>query len=438
MMVLLAGYFKRITMNADKVIRKALVLKQSNSQCPTIVTALTDNQIEIVTVENAFEAVQAILNQALDFVIICADTATEAIDAVKQLKHASAIPLSTRLIVFTRNVSREVIKEALTVGVSEIYDLTGKVDLKRLFVSYDTAFYSRILLVEDNQALADMMVHILETRGHQVVHHTTAKGAHSALLMEPFDLLVTDLLLEGDKSGRDLIEFLSRRNLLDKIPALVVTSYNEPAIIADLLALGVADVAVKPIIPEVFLLRVERILKTKSYSDKLAIQSKQLLELSLTDSLTGAYNRRFMEKAIDQRLNDFKRQKEPFCVLMFDIDDFKIFNDQHGHLAGDEALKLMTKLVQAEIRNVDSFCRFGGEEFVLVLANCDEPAGMEKAQQLCQVIEQESNFTVSIGLAVFNQFQQTLSLEDILRKADSALYRAKKQGKNQVFENLSR
>lgn len=414
-------------------MKKALVLQQCEVLCPKIIPALKHKKIDFEFVQNSVDAVKVLLDKKFDFIICCTDKVDDAMDLVRWMKLSSAVPVSSCLLVFTNNVERVHHLESLSLGVAKLYDIAVSENFEQCFMDSETYLPSRILLVEDNLAIAKMLQHTLQTHEHQVVHHTSAKSAHDALLNEPFDLMVTDLLLEGNKTGQDLIAFLKRQELLEHhLPTLVITAYSNPAVIVDLLGQGVADIAIKPIIPEEFLLRVERVLKTKSFQNQLEIQSKKLLELSLTDTLTGAFNRRFMQDALSQRINDLSRRNEPFSVLMIDIDDFKILNDEKGHLIGDKVLKALVNTVQKEIRNIDNLCRYGGEEFILILNDCDKKEGIRKAELLCEKIAQYCGSTVSIGLAEFDNSTENLTLEKILHTVDSAMYKAKKQGKNQI------
>jgi len=412
-------------------MHKALILKACKQLCPVVIAELEMNNIECHYVDTNIAAAKAILDNRFEFILCCADSPKEVLDSLHWLKTSTIIPTSTRLLSFSSGIEREHVKEALGMGVSEFYDV-AKANYKDIFTRNETFYPSNILLVEDNQAVASVLIHALESRGHQVSHHKSATEAHNALLKDEFDLVVTDLLLEGKRTGHDLVNYLKRNQRLDNIPALVVTGYSEPSVIIDLLSMGVSDVSIKPIIPEEFLLRVEQILRTKYYREQLEQQTKQLQKLSLIDPLTGAYNRRFMGDILAQKINDLKRKKEPFGVTVIDIDDFKVLNDTQGHLMGDKGLKMMTELIQADIRNVDSLCRFGGEEFVLILSDCDETNALNKAESICKNIADKCDFTISLGLAIFDDNSVELELDTILQKADAAMYQAKNNGKNRV------
>jgi len=164
-----------------------------------------------------------------------------------------------------------------------------------------------------------------------------------------------------------------------------------------------------------------------------------LSELSLHDSLTDLYNRRYLNDILLRELIRLAREKNTLCLAMLDIDNFKNFNDTYGHLAGDEALKLIGKLLRNSFRDSDIAFRFGGEEFVVVLLNTDLKNSFAKMEQFCEKVrktpiaykdKQLPAITISIGLAEAPKHGGTI--DDILKAADHALYAAKQAGKDQV------
>jgi diguanylate cyclase (GGDEF)-like protein len=155
------------------------------------------------------------------------------------------------------------------------------------------------------------------------------------------------------------------------------------------------------------------------------------------DTLTGAFNRRWLEHAFERESTRCAFNSAPMGLLMLDVDHFKAYNDQHGHLAGDYALCLVAHTLRKQLRTQDSLVRFGGEEFVIMLPSIDEAQSWAIAERLRQSLEQVSSFyspvgvlpgvTVSIGLA---QLIAKDSLQALIARADAALYRAKQQGRN--------
>jgi diguanylate cyclase (GGDEF)-like protein/PAS domain S-box-containing protein len=164
----------------------------------------------------------------------------------------------------------------------------------------------------------------------------------------------------------------------------------------------------------------------------------QLREQSVRDSLTGLYNRRYLDEFFDRELTVADRAGHPITVIMGDLDHFKGVNDSYGHLAGDEVLRRFASLMRRNSRSTDICCRYGGEEFLLVLPGVPQAAGVERAEKLRQVIEatpvrHDSSLiavTSSFGVASFPRDGRTA--DDVIAAADSALYAAKTRGRNQV------
>jgi diguanylate cyclase (GGDEF)-like protein len=164
---------------------------------------------------------------------------------------------------------------------------------------------------------------------------------------------------------------------------------------------------------------------------------------SIRDSLTGLFNRRFMEISLDQELSLAARRKQILAVFMLDVDHFKQFNDTYGHSAGDAALKEIAKILHANIRGQDVAYRYGGEEFTILLTNVTVKAACERAERILQTVanlqvteetQTYSNLTISIGIAFYPNDGETAEL--LLRRADEALYRSKRQGRNRYAINL--
>jgi diguanylate cyclase (GGDEF)-like protein len=169
----------------------------------------------------------------------------------------------------------------------------------------------------------------------------------------------------------------------------------------------------------------------------------QLRELSDTDQLTRLFNRRKLECELTLHYETFKRHAMPMSILIFDLDHLKKINDSLGHHAGDEVILAVGDICRVALRKTDIACRFGGDEFVVVLPNTDLEHAVQFADRLRECFNQElSRFsmkgvavTVSIGVAIMLPTDRTY--EDALKRADNALYDAKRLGKNQVCSTLS-
>lgn len=155
------------------------------------------------------------------------------------------------------------------------------------------------------------------------------------------------------------------------------------------------------------------------------------------DSLTGCYNRRWLEHVFTRESTRCAFNGQHLCMLMLDVDHFKLYNDQHGHLAGDYALSLVAHTLRNQLRPKDSMTRYGGEEFVILLPEIGADEGRNIGQRLRESLQSIPSFyspvgalpgvTVSIGMA---QMHPRDSLENLIARADSALYQAKQQGRN--------
>jgi len=168
----------------------------------------------------------------------------------------------------------------------------------------------------------------------------------------------------------------------------------------------------------------------------------ELRELASTDVLTGVNNRRHFIVLCQRELKRAKRYDQPLSLIMLDIDHFKNINDTHGHAVGDEAIRVMTKLCHDSLRDTDVIGRIGGEEFAIILPQTDITGAWQIAQRIRQATEQhgfnideenECKFTASFGVTELKDEDETP--DDLLKRADIALYAAKTQGRNRVCEN---
>jgi diguanylate cyclase (GGDEF)-like protein len=169
-------------------------------------------------------------------------------------------------------------------------------------------------------------------------------------------------------------------------------------------------------------------------------RTSHLEELSVTDPLTGLYNRRLLEKRLDEEISRSRRQGQNFSLLMIDLDNFKNYNDLCGHPGGDQALKKTAALLQGSAREMDVVARFGGEEFCVLVAGTAKKESVFVAERIRRAIENapfprqkelpQGRLTASIGVAAFPEDGE--SGADLLRAADLALYQAKNDGRNRI------
>ena len=176
----------------------------------------------------------------------------------------------------------------------------------------------------------------------------------------------------------------------------------------------------------------------KKEVNTLNVNINKYREETITDHLTGLHNRKYLDIKLDEEINRFSRHKQPFCILLLDLDDFKIINDSYGHVIGDQVLKHLAGIIKKHIRKTDFSFRYGGEEFLVLLLNTNIENAMKVAEQIRSKVastnftlkEKEFATTITIGVA---QYIAGESLESLIERADKNLYKGKNNGKNKVI-----
>lgn len=322
------------------------------------------------------------------------------------------------------------------------------------------SFNSNILIVDDEQSVCDMLAAVLETEGYNVVTANSGDEAMKRFGEYVFDVVYTDIRMEG----MDGLELLQRISQLDKaVKTIIMTAFGgyDTAVIA--LKYRAYDYIEKPLENHEKIVtlthnarmyaQLERdnsdlLSSLKSQHTKLQITNRRLAEvntqletLALTDSLTGLKNRRFIDDAYKQERARYIRQKEPFTLAMIDVDNFKVYNDQHGHSAGDEILKHVSNILLDCTRDTDIVARYGGEEFFLLLSSTEPDKAHFVANRILDRIREmrvdvngvATGVTVSIGLAGIDGKTELSEELDLVDLSDKALYQAKNNGRDQMF-----
>jgi two-component system cell cycle response regulator len=229
------------------------------------------------------------------------------------------------------------------------------------------------------------------------------------------------------------------------VPILVVVSDGDRRKLTQALEMGVNDYLTRPVDKNELVARVRTQLRKKRYADRLRHNVQLSLEMAITDQLTGLHNRRYMSRHLDTLVSNARKNGRPLAFVIMDIDFFKQVNDTYGHDIGDEVLKEFATRISANVRGIDLACRFGGEEFVVVMPDTDLSFACSISERLRQSIETTPvkissaphmlNITISIGIAGLEDGDA--SAEALLRRADQALYRAKRSGRNKVVADAA-
>jgi two-component system cell cycle response regulator len=296
----------------------------------------------------------------------------------------------------------------------------------------------RILIVEDRPESVAWFRAALEAK-NKVDDIATFDEALVSARGGDFDLIVVSLGIRAF-DGLRLCSHLRSLAEIRNTPILVLVSEGENRKLAQALDMGVNDYLMRPVDRNELMARVKTQLRKKRYADKLRHNMQLSLEMAITDQLTGLHNRRYMARHLDTLMKNASEAK-PISFLIMDIDYFKAVNDTYGHDVGDEVLRDFASRIGANVRGIDLACRYGGEEFVVVMPDTDAGYAYTIAERLRQSIEltpfpisrapNKINVTASIGIASSNGNGD--DSDKLLHRADQALYRAKREGRNRVI-----
>lgn len=302
------------------------------------------------------------------------------------------------------------------------------------------AKHAHVLVLDDNEVDSAKVRATLEQDQDEVIDVTTVEAAKEKLAGERFDLVIVNLRLDD----QDALRFCGRMRASEATrhtPILVVAEEDDTDRLAKGLDLGINDYLIKPIDRQELLARTRTQIRRQRFQERLRDNYERSLAMALTDSLTGLYNRRYLTahmSSLTVRLTD---SGKPLAVLMFDIDYFKQINDTHGHGVGDEVLVELSRRVVHNVRSVDTVARFGGEEFLVLMPDTEESLASTVAERLRASVAREPfrtrgeeslalEITISVGVAMFNPEVDTV--DSIIKKADDALYEAKRSGRNKT------
>jgi two-component system, cell cycle response regulator len=291
-----------------------------------------------------------------------------------------------------------------------------------------------ILVVDDCADNVELMCEVLRDAGYTRVSATMQPEQVCDLHEEhSYDLILLDLQMPG-LNGFQVMKGLKEIEQGGYLPVLALTA--QPSFKIAALEAGARDFISKPFdLPEMYQ-RIHNMLEVRLLYKELAAYSQQQQELALHDALTGLPNRRLLEDRIATTLQHAARNRGKAAIMYLDLDGFKQINDTHGHAVGDEILKMAAARLVGGSRKEDTVARVGGDEFVIVLgavsglADAEEPAAklMEAIAEPYRVDGLTLRLSTSIGISVYPD--DAKSVEALIGMADSALYRAKRAGKN--------
>jgi len=305
----------------------------------------------------------------------------------------------------------------------------------------------KVLVVDDSKVIRMLVAECISSLGHDVIHAKDGGECLAYIEENSVDLVLMDVEMPG-LNGFQTTKAIRDLKVDDWFPIIFLTTkQDDDSFTSGILSGGDAYLN-KPINPlrlQLTITAMQRIynmrLKLQKAQKDLVTANEELEHLAMYDQLTGLANRRNFDETLLRQFNLAKRNKSPLSLIICDIDFFKIYNDTYGHQQGDDCLAAVAKVIgNAPDRPTDRACRYGGEEFTLVLPDTDLQGGLILAEKIRQSIldlniahegsKVADCVSLSLGLATFTgQFH---SQDEILKAADEALYRAKENGRNRV------
>jgi two-component system cell cycle response regulator len=309
------------------------------------------------------------------------------------------------------------------------------------FFSDDTMAELRLpnlLIVEDNPADAKLIKSLLNSLACSISTVHSGEEALSICNNHKVDIMILDMLLPG-LDGYEVVKKVKENASTQSTQIIVVTSLQDIESKIKGYEVGVDDFLMKPINFNEFRARVNSLIKKKAYHDKLMGNFEVAVQAAITDKLTGVYNNGYFQHYLKNELKRADRHHHPVSLLMLDIDNFKLVNDRHGHLAGDKLLKEIAAKLNQSIREVDVLARFGGDEFAIILPYTQKENAAAIAERIrlsienCAVaVDDQTSITLSMSIGVADYAPGVDTAHDVIQKADKALYAAKLDGKNKV------
>ncbi len=296
---------------------------------------------------------------------------------------------------------------------------------------------NRILVVDDAKDTQMLLEFDLSAAGYIVNCCDNGQSAIDTLETLQVDLILLDMYMPG-LSGLETLRQLKNESATNTIPVIMLSASTDEDEVVAALELGAGDYVSKPYVAKILLARMRTAIRLKEKTD-------QLEHLAKTDFLTGINNRGSFYELTNNAISLANRVGQPIVIAMLDIDLFKHVNDNYGHDAGDQVLRCFSQVMTEVFRDYDIIGRVGGEEFSVCLPNTSREAASAACERFRQHVEQLSvdittdgqesvaiNVTVSIGL--IKASNDDTELDDLMKKADVALYHAKEHGRNQVVD----
>lgn len=417
---------------------------------------LDENKIDLILLDvmmpgiNGFEVTQIVKNNpATKHIPIILVTALDGRDNKQKAMEVGADEFLTKPVnkieVITRTKSILQLKQCqeqlnARINIGEMLAIPQNINsLEIQEKSKKETNYQTVLLIEDDNQQAKLIKSLVANESYHLMVASSGEEAIKIGQQTKVDLILLDLMLPG-MSGYDVCDYYKSKEASRNIQIVAITSLSDLESKIKCIDKGVDDYLVKPVNSKEIKSRINVLLKKKLYLDQLQAHHKEVLNLAIIDGLTGLYNQTYLKNYLQLEVERSRERGYQVALIMFDLDNFKSYNDTLGHPAGDIILKQFSDIIKINIRDIDLPARYGGEEFAVVMPYSNQHDAISTAEQIraalqiSSFINDENNrmnkITTSIGIALCPK--HAITVDSLIEKADYKLYQAKKTGKNKI------
>lgn len=418
----------------------ALVVDPSSGFCEKAREILETVGFEVDIAEDGYQGLSRA--QAERYRLVCCSDSLADIGGSEfcgQLRAIKGYEFAAVLIMAEQD-NAKMLKQALLAGATDIFSKHDPRELEiyveRLAGRETRQLTGRVLFIEDSQVLQTIIVDLLTDMGLDVDAYTHAEGAWESFQGGDYDLVITDIMLEGMMSGISLVRKIRRlRDERGNIPIIATSGFDNLSRKIELFHLGVNDFISKPVVREELRQRVYNHITSYQNVRELRSQQKSLYSLAMLDELTQLFNRHALREFAGKYFSEAYRFQRDLSVAVLDVDHFKYINQQHGFEKGDEVLASLGTWFKRHLRDEDMVARWAGEEFVLILPSCDAQMAKTMLERLQARLEKykQAHLTVTLSIGVASiRHDQKDTLSSTFEMADRAMYQAKMAGRNCV------
>ncbi len=448
---------------------RILVVDDVKANVDLLKTRLEQEYYEVLTASDGQNALEMLKNEAIDIVLLdIMMPGISGFDVCSKLKNNPATSHIPVVMVTALDQMKDRVRglecgadDFLTKPVNEMQLLARVKSLVRLKMLTDelrlravttrdiaieellakgvdvTESRPEVLLIDERTAVYERFSAVL--RDHAKLHHVAnPQDGLFAAAEGNYDCVI----LSADLKDFDPLRVCSQIRSLNRtrfLPIILSSDTENDAFIARALELGVNDYVIRPVDQNEFVARLRTQVRRKHYHDGLRSNVAESIELAVTDGLTGLHNRRYLDTHLQTLVERARGRGRELSLLITDIDKFKAINDTHGHDAGDDVLREFAQRLRQNVRGMDLACRYGGEEFVIVMPDTSAQLALEVAERVRESVEEmafvsgekQLKVTTSVGVATLNR-NSSDDMKDLLKQADQALYEAKNSGRNRV------